>query len=287
MELDIVVQNIKCSGDSSGYILINNIIAASGIETEIFSNGYSVVWVTGEVLVSSTGLFPSPILIQGVDPEKISENSIFAGGLEAGTYGARIITSGIVSSTGLANAFNRSLDSIFYYSSSVVPIEVAGNSTLEINDIIINNPCSAPASIDVDYSGGLSPYSISYGLNFSTETGNLASITGLTKIDDVLHRVIDKKWSKVAKPDVSIEYSREDALLTFKINPLLKTIEWQGDQDMVFLITEYNDPNVLQEMISFNVNELVKYPQRFTLTLPEKFSIYTRRIFDKYTYEDS
>jgi hypothetical protein len=115
---------------------------------------------------------------------------------------------------------------------------------------------------------------------------NLASITGLTKIDDVLHRVIDKKWSKISKSDVSIEYDRANALLTFKINPLLKTIEWQGDQDMVFLITEYNDPNVLQEMISFNVNELVKYPQRFTLTLSEKFSIYTRRIFDKYTYED-
>jgi hypothetical protein len=116
---------------------------------------------------------------------------------------------------------------------------------------------------------------------------NLASITGLTKIDDVLHRVIDKKWSKISKPDVSIEYDRENSLLTFKINPLLKTIEWQGDQDMVFLITEYNDPNVLQEMISFDVNELVKYPQRFTLELPEKFSIYTRRIFDKYTYEDT
>jgi hypothetical protein len=116
---------------------------------------------------------------------------------------------------------------------------------------------------------------------------NLASITGLTKIDDVLHRVVDKKWSKISKPDISIEYTRADALLTFKINPLLKTIEWQGDQDMIFLITEYNDPNVLQEMINFNVNELVKYPQRFTLTLPKKFSIYTRRIFDKYTYEDS
>ena len=116
---------------------------------------------------------------------------------------------------------------------------------------------------------------------------SLASITGLTKIDDVLHRVVDKKWSKVAKSDVSIEYSREDALLTFKINPLLKNFEWQGDQDMVFLITEYNDPNVLREMINFNVNELVKYPQRFTLALPEKFSIYTRRIFDKYTYENT
>ena len=116
---------------------------------------------------------------------------------------------------------------------------------------------------------------------------NLVSITGLTKIDDVLHRVIDKKWSKISRPDVSIEYDRVVSLLTFKLNPLLKTIEWQGDQDMVFLITEYNDPNVLQEMISFNVNELVKYPHRFRLKLPEKFSIYTRRIFDKYTYEDT
>jgi len=42
----------------------------------------------------------------------------------------------------------------------------------------------------------------------------------------------------------------------------------------------------LQEMINFNVNELVKYPHRFKLELPKKFSIYTRRIFDKYTYED-
>ena len=115
---------------------------------------------------------------------------------------------------------------------------------------------------------------------------NLSSITGLTKIDDVLHRVIDKQWTNVTKPDISIEYNRDNSLLTFKINPLLKTVEWQGDQDMVFLLTAYNDPNILQEMISFNVNELVKYPQRFTLDLPEKFSIYTRRIFDKYTYED-
>jgi hypothetical protein len=115
---------------------------------------------------------------------------------------------------------------------------------------------------------------------------NLASITGLNKIDDVLHRVIDKRWSNITKPDISIEYDRKESLLTFKINPLLKTIEWQGDQDMVFLITEYNDPNILQEMINFNVNELVKYPHRFKLELPKKFSIYTRRIFDKYTYED-
>ena len=115
---------------------------------------------------------------------------------------------------------------------------------------------------------------------------NLSNITGLHKIDNVLHRVIDKRWSNITKPDIAIEYDKEELLLTFKINPLLKTVEWQGDQDMVFLITEYNDPNILQEMISFNVNDLVKYPQRIKVNLPKKFSIYTRRIFDKYTYED-
>ena len=115
---------------------------------------------------------------------------------------------------------------------------------------------------------------------------NLASITGLHKIDDVLHRVIDKRWTNVTKPDIAIEYNRTDSLLTFKINPLLKTVEWHGDQEMVFLITEYNDPNVLQKMISFNVNELVKYPQRINVELQKKFSIYTRRIFDKYTFEE-
>jgi len=116
---------------------------------------------------------------------------------------------------------------------------------------------------------------------------SLASITGLRKIDDILHRVIDKRWTNITKPDISIEYNRQESLLTFNINPLLKTLEWQGEQEMIFLITEYNDPNVLHEMISFNVNELVKYPQRVALNRQDKFSVYTRRIFETYTYEDT
>jgi hypothetical protein len=116
---------------------------------------------------------------------------------------------------------------------------------------------------------------------------SLASITGLRKIDDILHRVIDKRWTNITKPDIAIEYNRQESLLTFNINPLLKTMEWQGEQEMIFLITEYNDPNVLHEMISFNVNELVKYPQRVALKQQDKFSVYTRRIFETYTYEDT
>lgn len=142
MELDVTVQDVKCSGDSSGYILINNIVFESGIEAETFGYRYTILWDSG------------------IDPEKISGNNLFAGNLAAGIYEIRVSgTGGGISDPLLA--------------------EVYQLSGLEINDITINSSCSAPASIDVDYSGGLSPYSISYGLNFSTETGNLASITGI------------------------------------------------------------------------------------------------------------
>jgi hypothetical protein len=114
---------------------------------------------------------------------------------------------------------------------------------------------------------------------------DISKVFGLSKIDDVLHRVIDKKWSNIIRPDVSIVYSKKESLLTFSINPLLKEADWSGEQEMIFLVTEYNDPNSLKEMIRFTVNELIKYPQKIKMDLPEKFSIYTRRLFDNYTIE--
>jgi hypothetical protein len=114
---------------------------------------------------------------------------------------------------------------------------------------------------------------------------DISKVFGLSKIDDVLHRVIDKKWSNIIRPDVSIVYSKKELLLTFSINPLLKESDWSGEQEMIFLVTEYNDPNSLKEMIRFTVNELIKFPQKIQMDLPEKFSIYTRRLFDNYTIE--
>jgi hypothetical protein len=114
---------------------------------------------------------------------------------------------------------------------------------------------------------------------------DISKVFGLSKIDDVLHRVIDKKWSNIVRPDVFIVYSKKESLLTFSINPLLKEADWSGEQEMIFLVTEYNDPNSLKEMIRFTVNELIKYPQKIQMDLPEKFSVYTRRLFDNYTIE--
>jgi len=107
----------------------------------------------------------------------------------------------------------------------------------------------------------------------------------LSKIDNVLHRVIEKKWSKISRPDVRIIYNRKEEELIFKINPSIKETHWPGEKEMIFLITGYNDPNNLKEMIKFSIDELSAYPQKFKLKLRSKFSIFTRRLFSNYTLE--
>jgi hypothetical protein len=160
-------------------------------------------------------------------------------------------------------------------------------------------PCSDPAQvplpniqiekeIGIDINEGRSNifnYRIDLKNKKIQKIDDISKVFGLSKIDDVLHRVIDKKWSNIVRPDVSIVYSKKESLLTFSINPLLKEADWSGEQEMIFLVTEYNDPNSLKEMIRFTVNELIKYPQKIQMDLPEKFSIYTRRLFDNYTIE--
>lgn len=128
----------------------------------------------------------------------------------------------------------------------------------------------------------------SYKVNLETlilEKNTDLFFNSLVRIDDILHRVVEKKWSKIEKPDVSIVYDRKESNMIFKINPLLKNIDWLGDRELVFLCTEYNDPNILLEKTRFSVDEIISYPQIFNIQLPEKFSVYTRRIFNKYTLE--
>lgn len=113
---------------------------------------------------------------------------------------------------------------------------------------------------------------------------NKFSMHNLIKIDDVLHRIIDKKWSNIEDPDIIISYNNET--LTVSMNEqYTNSIIWDGDTVMIFLITEYNDPNALLEMISVRAGDITENSKSFHLELPKKFSVYTRRIFDKYVFE--
>lgn len=107
----------------------------------------------------------------------------------------------------------------------------------------------------------------------------------LTRIDDVLHRIIDEQWSSFNNPDVTVTYDETTNELSFSINSKYKKLIWEGDTEMIFLITDYNDPNVLFEMLSVLVGDITDNDKVFTIALPKKFSIYTRRIFDQYVFK--
>jgi hypothetical protein len=115
---------------------------------------------------------------------------------------------------------------------------------------------------------------------------NKFSTHSLIKIDDILHRVIDKKWSNIQDPDITILHNVKNNTLTFSMSDKYSNnIIWDGATEMIFLVTDYNDPNVLIHMLSIRAGDITENTKSFTLDLPTRFSVYTRRIFDKYIFE--
>jgi len=115
---------------------------------------------------------------------------------------------------------------------------------------------------------------------------NKFSTHNLIKIDDILHRIIDKKWSNIQDPDIVISHNTKNNTLTFSMSEKYSTnIIWDGETEMIFLITDYNDPNVLIHMLSIRAGDITENTKSFALNLPTRFSVYTRRIFDKYLFE--
>lgn len=129
----------------------------------------------------------------------------------------------------------------------------------------------------------------------------LSEVKSLKKLDDVLHRIIDSNWSDIKKPDVYISYTRTDQELSFSLTEELggtyilseefqpvvsRNIRWDIETELNFLITDYNDPNILYNLVSIKLSDLLGSSKLISnMELPEKFSIYTRRIFDNYLME--
>jgi hypothetical protein len=134
-------------------------------------------------------------------------------------------------------------------------------------------------------------------------TGNtleIAQIKSIFKMDDVLHRIVEKQWSNIEKPDVYITYTNNSLIFelseeykgTYKqddqFQPVKsKKVMWDGETSMTFLVSTYNDPNVPFKLLKITLSDLIGNSKIFNnLNLPcEKFSIYTRRIFKNYVFE--
>lgn len=138
-------------------------------------------------------------------------------------------------------------------------------------------------------------------VDMQSQTLEMLEIKNVFKIDDILHRIIGIEWTEIEKPDIYITYNRELKSLKFelteeyhgtkqlpeKFQPVTpRKVIWSGDTILNFLITDYNDPNVLYEMISIKISDLIENSYTIeNIEAPEKFSVYTRRIFKNYVIE--
>lgn len=135
-------------------------------------------------------------------------------------------------------------------------------------------------------------------VDFESGQLEIAEIKTLNKIDDLLHRVIEKKWSKnQEEEDFFISYDTTKKKIKFELSSRYngsrvcsseskRKIRWDGSTVMTFLITDYNDPNYIYETIKIKINDLINQSKEFKLTnVPKKFSVYTKRLFPIYVME--
>ena len=125
----------------------------------------------------------------------------------------------------------------------------------------------------------------------------VAEIKSVFKIDDVLHRVVSTEYTEIKKPDIYLKYDSKLATLKIEMSTEFggtrkarsgikrRKIVWDGDTEMNFFITEYNDPNVLFEIVTVKINDLIGKHKLINDFDHTKFSVYTRRLFKNYVIE--
>jgi len=131
----------------------------------------------------------------------------------------------------------------------------------------------------------------------NSSTLEIAEIKNLNKLDDILHRIISIEYSNIKKPDVYLTYSKKNKTLKVQLSEEFggtkkqkevvkkRNFVWDGDTEMNFLITDYNDPNLIFKMFSVKINDLIGKTKTIKDIEYDKFSVYTRRLFKNYVIE--
>ena len=131
-------------------------------------------------------------------------------------------------------------------------------------------------------------------IDINSNTLEVAEIRSVFKIDNVLHRIISIEYAGDTNPDIYITYNSKNKSLKVEMStefggtkvPVVpvkeRRIVWDGDTEMNFFITDYNDPNVLYQIISVKIKDLIGKSKTFKNIDSDQFSIYTRRLFKNY-----
>lgn len=125
-------------------------------------------------------------------------------------------------------------------------------------------------------------------VDFNADTLEIIQVHSLRKIDDILHRIIDKTYSDATASDVVVRHFVKDKKIRFELTDFFtkRKIRWSGDTELRFLVCSYNDPHKIYQLINFTLDELNSGEKEYKIeTDDEKFSVFTTRVLKTYTLE--
>jgi hypothetical protein len=124
-------------------------------------------------------------------------------------------------------------------------------------------------------------------VDLDTKIVNIAEIKSIVKINDVLHRIIESEHSLVSEHDIVVIYERTSKKFTIRPGKVNNTTtHWSADTPMSYYLTDYNDPNVIHKLVNTTILEILSGSIVIdNVDLPDRFSVYTKRLFRNYVLE--
>jgi hypothetical protein len=144
--------------------------------------------------------------------------------------------------------------------------------------------------IDLDLAESILEGKISLRSCFVDEIDDVLQVVqtqSVRTIDDILHRIVSKEFATFDEPDLCITFNLELNTITLSLIEKLKRkkIRWDNSALLKFLITEYNDPHKVIQVITTTLEDLYITDQTYQYTGADKnFSVFTSRIFKKYIF---
>jgi hypothetical protein len=145
--------------------------------------------------------------------------------------------------------------------------------------------------IDLDLAESILEGKISLRSCFVEEVDDVLQVvqTRLVRtIDDILHRVVSKEFAAFDEADLCITFDCNLNTIILSLNEKLKQkkIRWDSSTLLKFLITEYNDPHKVIQVITTPLEDLYITDQTFEYIGTDKnFSVFTSRVFKNYIFE--
>lgn len=125
-------------------------------------------------------------------------------------------------------------------------------------------------------------------IDITSDVPVVAQHQSISKIDNILHRVPDRAYIQIDNPDLTILFDNTINQFTISISDRVKNLRWSTDINLRFLISAYNDPHILYQVINIELASLVSAPYTVTYTGPSKlFSVFTSRVFKTYIFENT